>query len=358
MSDSAGSFTYQEIMSQQVLWSEAIKVFQKNADAIKTLYANQAYDCILLTGCGSTYYLALAGAALIQQFAGIPAQAYPASEIALFPKRVFVPGRKYLLAAISRSGETTETLAAVRSFREQTQNPVVAVTCASESALATRADLTFAVDAVQEQSVAQTRSFNSMLIIVQALAAWLGGAADLDALNSLEPALAGVFASHHALMRQLGEDPQIERFYFLGSGALYGIASEAMLKMKEMSLSYSEAFHFLEFRHGPMSMVNDRTLVVGLLSDEAREQELSVLHDMQRHGAAILAISEDDAADSVMPFHNVSLKSGLPNWARPVLYLPLLQLMAYYHALARNQNPDKPANLAFVISLNDLMISQ
>lgn len=340
------------------MWSEAVKAFQKNADKLKALYANEAYDCVLLTGCGSTYYLALAGAALVQQCAGVTAQAYPASEIALLPQRVFVPNKKYLLIAISRSGETTETIAAVRSFREHAQTPVVAVTCASESALATSADLTFAIDAAQETSVAQTRSFNSMLIVVQAIAASLAGTAEVDTLNPLESVLSAIFENHHTLVRQLGEDQQIERFYFLGSGSLYGIASEAMLKMKEMSLSYSEAFHFLEFRHGPMSMVNDRTLIVGLLSDEALQQELSVLRDMHGRGAAILAISEDDLASDAADFHSVSLRTGLPGWARPVLYLPLLQLMAYYRALSRNQNPDQPANLEFVISLNNLMISQ
>lgn len=356
MSIRAGNFTYQEIMSQQTIWREAVRTFRANADRLKALYAKEAIDGVLVTGCGSTYYLALTGAALIQQFAGITAQAYPASEIALLPERIFVPNRKYLLIAVSRSGETTETIAAVRTFRKHTQNPVIAVTCAGESALAASADLTFAVNAAQETSVAQTRSFNSMLIIIQAASAMLGGAASLDALDALESLLAEIFEQHHTLVRQIGEDPQFERFYFLGSGTLYGIASEAMLKMKEMSLSYSEAFHFLEFRHGPMSMVNDRTLVVGLLSDEAFQQELSVLMDMHQRGARILALSEGQFASALT--YNVSLQSGLPNWVRPVLYLPLLQLMAYYRALSRNQDPDHPANLEFVISLNNMMISQ
>lgn len=358
MSVRAGNFTYQEIMSQQSMWSEAVHVFQKNAEQLKAIYTEAAFDSVLLTGCGSTYYLALTGAAMIQQFMGVTAQAYPASEIALLPERVFVPGRRYLLIAISRSGETTETLAAVRSFREHTQQPVIAVTCASESALGTSADLTFAVDAAQETSVAQTRSFASMLIVVQGIVASLANADQLDALSLLESQIADVFKNYHALARQLGEDRQIERFYFLGSGILYGIANEAMLKMKEMSLSYSEAFHFLEFRHGPMSMVNGQTLIIGLLSDDAWQQELSVLHDMRQRGATILAISEDKLAGDAPTFHGVSLKSSLPSWARTVLYLPLLQLMAYYRALSRDQNPDIPANLEFVISLNDSMISQ
>ena len=116
-----------------------------------------------------------------------------------------------------------------------------------------------------------------------------------------------------------------------------GVASEAMLKMKEMSLSYSEAFHFLEFRHGPMSMVNDHTLVVGLIGEEAAAQEIAVLRNMKARGAQILALTENDHAMNEWA-HVVHLDSMLPSWARPVTYMPVLQLMAYYRALSNGQN--------------------
>jgi glucosamine--fructose-6-phosphate aminotransferase (isomerizing) len=89
-----------------------------------------------------------------------------------------------------------------------------------------------------------------------------------------------------ALTRQMGEDLNLERFYFLGSGLRYGLASEVSLKMKEMSLSHSEPFPFLEFRHGPMSMVNERTLLIGLLSERNQAQEQAVLDEMQARGGA------------------------------------------------------------------------
>lgn len=355
MTLNAGSFTLKEIMSQPLVWSKAVESFQLNLDKLKALLVTDRFDSVLLTGCGSTYYLALSGAALIQQVTGISAQAYPASEIALFPNRVFLPKKKYLLVAISRSGETTETLSALRVFREQTNSSVVAITCASQSSLGLAADLTLAIDAAQEESIAQTRSFTCMLIVVEAFAAFLANSQDLDKLSLLGTVIADVLDNYHPLARQLGENPRIERFFFLGSGTLYGIANEAMLKMKEMSLSYSEAYHVLEFRHGPMSMVDDGSLVIGLLSEESLPQELGVLREMRQRGAKVLAISESDSLDSDNDTYTIRLTTGLPPWARVVVYLPVLQLMAYYHALSRNQNPDQPANLEFVISLNDLM---
>lgn len=356
LTDQHGVHTYAEITSQPTIWDKAIAAFQRQADALKTLWSQGGYDRVLFTGCGSTHYLSLAGAALFQQFTGINARAYPASEIALLPDFVFLPKSKPLLITISRSGETTETIEAMRVFRERTGSPVVAVTCASASTLARAADIAFNIDEAQETSLAQTRSFACMLIVVEAITASLAGRSDLDVLAKLTPAVTRLLHDYHDLARKLGEDRQIERFFFLGSGALYGIACEGMLKMKEMSLSYSEAFHVLEFRHGPMSMVNEHALVVGLISEEAHPQEIAVLRQMRQRGAQILALAESEyAPELALETHFVQLGSNVPTWARPVVYLPVLQLMAYYRALSNGQNPDLPANLEFVISLDKSM---
>lgn len=356
MNKEVGAYSIAEITSQPTVWRQTVTTFQQRAGAFQAFYSSRRFDRILLTGCGSTYYLAQAGAALFQQFVGVNASAYPASEIALMPDRVFVPNTTPLLIAVSRSGETTETIAAVRVFRERTHNPVVAITCDPNSQLAAAADFAVVIPEAQEQSLAQTRSFTSMLIVVQAMAALLNGREDLGALAPLGENAAVLMDNYNDLARTLGMDQRIERFFFLGSGPLYGIACEAMLKMKEMSLSYSEAYHVLEFRHGPMAMVNDRALVVGLLSEEAYAQEAAVLNEMRGRGAQILAIgAHDNRAELDSAVHVVKVDSTLPRWARPVTYLPVLQLMAYYRALSNGQDPDRPANLTFVISLDQAM---
>ena len=141
------------------------------------------------------------------------------------------------------------------------------------------------------------------------------------------------------MARALGEDGAISKFFFLGSGALYGIACEAMLKMKEMSLSYSEAYHTLEFRHGPMSMVGEDSLVIGLISPEAARPEIRALDEMADMGAAVIAI----ARTRVENHRHVGLPADLPSWSMPVLYLPLLQLLAYHRAMLNGCDPDQPA---------------
>ncbi len=348
-----GTHTYSEIMSQPQVWTQTLEAFERKApalDALRDLPLTQA----LFIGCGSTHYLSMTGAALYQTLTNSSGVTQPSSAPVLFPDLVFVSPFETLLVAVSRSGTTTETVAAVKAFRERTagKGRVVVITCDEDTPLGQTADLCLAASAAQEQSVAQTRSFSSMLVLAQAMAAHLAGK-QTDVLGALPAALERLFADHHNLARTLGEDTGIERFFFLGSGLLHGIACEAMLKMKEMSLSYSEAFHMLEFRHGPMSMVDEKTLIVGLVSAPAYKQELSVLRQMQGYGARILAIAEEAPAGDFDGWADmVALRSGLPEWARPALYLPLLQLLGYYRAMSRGQNPDRPAKLDAVVSLD------
>jgi len=274
----------------------------------------------------------------------VSARACPSSEVVLFSEQVLPDPRQTLLVAISRSGTTTETLVAVDRFRRIGGRAVWAVTCYPDSPLAQAADLVLPAEAAQEQSVAQTRSFASMLVLVQATAAAVAGLdpAPLAALPELGREL---LAQTAPLAQAWGGEREVDRFFFLGSGPQYGLANEAMLKMKEMSLSHSEAFHFLEFRHGPMSLVNGQSLVVGLLSQAAYVHEQRVMAEMSALGAATLALGPGAAHVPLGDEH-------IPAWAMPVLYLPPLQLMAYHQAIARGLDPDRPRHLESVVYLD------
>jgi len=306
---------------------------------------------ILVVGCGSTHYLAQTAATILTHCTHTPAHALPSSELWLFPYTA-PPGRTLLLT-ISRSGTTTETLRAMERFREICEGSVLAITCHPESPLSQQADFTLATLAGQEQSIAQTRSFTSMLLLAQALAATL--ARDdgmLRSLHRLPDVLDDLVTRLADLPQRLGTNLDIDRIFFLGGGPLYGLANEAMLKMKEISLSYAEAYHSLEFRHGPMSMANERTLVVGLLSNTGLAEELCVLKDMKGFNARTLALIEDSSAlCGWRADHIVELRSGLNEWERVPLFLPMLQLMAYHRALAKGLNPDRPNNLTAVVEL-------
>ena len=150
--------------------------------------------------------------------------------------------------------------------------------------------------------------------------------------------------NYASLAAELGCDPSLERFYWLGSGARHGLACELSLKMKEMSLTHSEPFHFMEFRHGPKSMVTPQALVVGLRSSHSSAHEMAVLQDVRTLGGRVLDMAEDGS--------DVRFVSGLAEAVRDVLYLPVGQLIAFERSLSKGLNPDRPTNLDTVVKLS------
>lgn len=330
--------TYREIKSQTEAWAQALDL-TRSAQLPKA----ENYDQVIFTGCGSTYYLSLASAALYQELTGRVARAIPGGELLLNTKTILA-NQKFLLAAISRSGTTTETVKAVEKFKENKNGDVLVISNYDE-ALSQLADVNIVIPKGQEESVAQTRSFASMYIAATGFAVRMAGRNDLlDRMPSLPETGERLIHDFEAAARQLGENLDFDRFYFLGSGIQYGLACEVNLKMKEMTLTHSEPFHFLEFRHGPMSMVNKKAVVVGLVSGSNFSHEKAVLSDMQALGGKTVALGESGV--------DIAFNSGIPESVRGVLYLPVVQLMAFYRSLAKGLNPDRPNNLSAVIKLD------
>lgn len=331
--------TYNEIRSQTEAWAQALEV--TNASDLPQA---ADYDQVLFTGCGSTYYLSLAAAALYQELTGRSARAIPGGELLLNPQTALIANGKTLLVAVSRSGTTTETVKAVERFKNEQRGEVVVISNYNQ-VLSRLADVNLVIDKGQERSVAQTRSFASMYVAATAFAAKMAGRADLaDAMGRLPEVGNAVLDEYEAYARAVGENLAFDRFYFLGSGSRYGLACEVTLKMKEMTLTHSEPFHFLEFRHGPMSMVNEKAVVVGMLSDANRSHEAKVLSEMKGLGGTVASLGELEA--------DVCFESHLPESVRGVLYLPIAQLMAFHRSLAKGLNPDRPANLSAVVTLD------
>lgn len=338
-----GQFTQQEIYSQPEAWQDALAVIGKLSNKLRSILSDD-YAQIVFTGCGSTYYLSLSAAALFQEMTGRAARAVPAGELFLNP-RVSLTNGKTLLVAVSRSGSTTETVRAVEQFKKEKRGPVIVITNYGDQPLAPLADVPVIIEKGQEQSVAQTRSFASMYVAATAIAALAANREDLrKSMDGLPDYGDKLIARYDSLARGIGEDMNKDRFYFLGSGIRYGLACEVNLKMKEMTLTHSEPFHFLEFRHGPMSMVNKNAVVVGMMSDANRKHEAKVLSEMKPLGGTVLSLGEAES--------DVSFNSQVPEQVRGVLYLPVLQLMAYDRSLAKGLNPDRPTNLTAVVMLD------
>jgi glucosamine--fructose-6-phosphate aminotransferase (isomerizing) len=338
-----GQHTLAEITSQPEIWQDALRVYAEQAQKLRALWDAGRFEQVVLTGCGSTYYAALIGAALIQAQTGVPGRALSASELMLAPQVHFKPGMPTLLIMVSREGKTRETIEAARQFRAHGRGVTLAVTCTSESVLAEEADVVLAVDTAREISRAQTRSFSSMTLLLQALALTFAGRDAVALLAELPAHLARLLRRYEPLARELGAAPDIQQFMFLGSGALYGMACEAMLKAMETTLLPGMAFHVLESMHGPLYVTTDRTLVGIMVQDELYAEEIRALAEAQKRGARCLLVMDQPPASPVEESVSlIALETGLPIEARAILYLPLLQLLIYHQSVNRGLNPDRP----------------
>ena len=347
-----GHFTRQEIFSQPEAWTAALKDLDQSRQDILDFTVRHGFENIIFTGCGSTYYLSLAAAALTQEMTGLACRAFPASELWLYPGSSFTTG-KTLLVAVSRSGETTETLRACQSFLDGKRGTLLTLSCCGDMPLAKMGGLNLVLPSGQEQSVAQTRAFSTLYLGTVALACLWAGRDELFASLSKIPEVGGrVLKTYYSLATELGRDAGLDRFFWLGSGPRQGLACELSLKMKEMSLSHSEPFHFMEFRHGPKSMVTSSALTIGLCSMVNGHQESSVLDDVKALGGRVLAISETGLGSSSRSVkQEVRFGSGLDEAIRNVLYLPVGQLIAFERSLSKGLNPDRPTNLDSVVKL-------
>jgi glucosamine--fructose-6-phosphate aminotransferase (isomerizing) len=338
-----GHYTRNEIFSQPEAWSAGLDIMKGYQSSILGLQPIRDYAQILYTGCGSTYYLALAAASLTQELTGLSSRAFPASELWLYPRSSY-GNRKTMLVAVSRSGETTETLMACEAFREEKRGDLLTLSCYGDMPLAKMGTVNLVLPSGQEQSVAQTRAFSTLYLATTVLAGlWAGRNDVFNALARLPEAGVRLLSNYSPLAAEVGRDSSVDRFYWLGSGSRYGLAAELSLKMKEMSLSHSEPFHFLEFRHGPKSMVTRSSFIVGLQSSINGPHEAAVLKDVGALGGRILDIAETDS--------RIHFDSGLDETLYNVLYLPIGQLIAFERALSKNLDPDCPTNLDTVVKL-------
>jgi len=340
------SHTETEILSQTEAWAQALETVSNQSKAVNALFQRN-FEQVIFTGCGSTYYLSVAAAALYRFLTGRSAQAAPAGDLLLNPQVYLPRNARTLLVAVSRSGATTETLRAIDRFRSLTEGAVLTISNYEHTPMASQGDLALVIPKGQEQSAAQTRSFASMYVAACGLCALAAGRLDLlEAMHQLPEIGQRLITQFGPAARAEGADLNISRIYFLGSGLLFGLACEVNLKMKEMTLTDSEPFHFLEFRHGPMSMVTPQTLLIGLLSESNLRHERQVLDEMALLGGRVFSLGDSQA--------DVTIESRLPEAVRGVLYLPALQLMALERAYTKNLDPDHPANLTSVIHLDTL----
>ena len=308
----------------------------------------------LFVGCGTSFYLAEAAAVSWTLLTQQPARAIPASEILLFPELLTTAGTQTQAVVISRSGRTSEAVRAAKVLSEDLRIPTLGVTCAANSKLDEICSESIVLAAADEKSTVMTRSFTSMLLSLQLLAARRAG--KLQFIKHLEamaqrfaPRIRVIAGQLEAFVRKQAFDDYV----FLGQGPFHGIAREAALKVMEMSCSHSQFFHTLEFRHGPKAIVTPATCLTFFVSETGQKEEVEVLSEMKELGGVTIAIC-NRAGDAVREASDLVVETNLDEpelaWLAP--FTVPCQLLGFFTGLRKGLNPDEPKNLTRVVILD------
>jgi len=352
MPTTPGAHTLSEILSEPQCWADCLPALQKSGEIEAALERLPPRSDWLFIGCGSSFYIAQAAASSWTALTGQRARAVPASELLLFPSLVtFVPPCQPVL--ISRSGHTSEVLKAAEYLKSKENVHTLAITCVEGQPLEQISTATLHMLAADEQSMVMTRSFTSMLLGLQGLAATVGKKSDfLESLKKLPSLAQTALDPLPSRVRKFANEHDFADYVFLGQGPFYAVASESMLKVKEMSCSYAQCFHTLEFRHGPKSIVSPETLVTFLLSESGYQAECEVLEEVKGLGGTTVVITNraGDAARRAADFL-VELNLDVPEYARLTTYLLPGQLLGLFTGLKKGFDPDRPRNLSRAVVL-------
>ncbi|EFL25919.1 glutamine-fructose-6-phosphate transaminase (isomerizing) [Streptomyces himastatinicus ATCC 53653] len=303
---------------------------------------------VKILGCGSAYHTGLIGAQLIEELARIPADAEPASEFR-YRNPVVDPDTLYI--AVSQSGETYDTLAAVQELKRKGAR-VLGVVNVVGSAIARETDGGVYVHAGPEVCVVSTKCFTNTAVAFALLALHLGRIRDLSVadgkriiagLRKLPEQISEVLRGEEEIKKLAAEYANAKSMMFVGRVRGYPVAREASLKLKEVSYVHAEAYPASELKHGPLALIEPEVPTVAVLpDDDLLEKNRATLEEIKARSGRILAVAhqEQEKADHtiVVPRNEVELD--------PILMGIPLQLLAYHTALALGRDIDKPRNLA------------
>jgi glucosamine--fructose-6-phosphate aminotransferase (isomerizing) len=312
------------------------------------------FDQILILACGTSYYSACVAKYWLEELAGIPTQVEIASE---YRYRTSVPNPDTLIVVVSQSGETADTLAALRHAQALGHQYTLAICNVASSAMVRETHWNFLTKAGTEIGVASTKAFTTQLVALYLLAVSLAKRAGKVSLEKEKALLRELRHLPKALHAVLALEPQImawstafakcENALFLGRGMHYPIALEGALKLKEISYIHAEAYPAGELKHGPLALVTERMPVVTVApKDDLLEKLKSNMQEVKARGGKLYVFADQNTdITSSEGINVIRLPEHYGNLS-PILHVVPLQLLAYHTACALGTDVDKPRNLA------------
>jgi glutamine---fructose-6-phosphate transaminase (isomerizing) len=312
----------------------------------------ESIGSVLILACGTSYYAGLVARQWIEQLAGIRCNVEIASE---YRYRTSVPDPKTLVVVISQSGETADTLSALKHAQSLGQTASLAICNVASSALMRMTRLQFLTHAGVEIGVASTKAFTTQLtglfLLALTVAKVRGRLQDeslhMKALRHLPTALGAVLALEPQIIAWAERFAKKEHALFLGRGLHYPIALEGALKLKEISYIHAEAYPAGELKHGPLALVTAEMPVVTVAPNDSLLEKLkSNMQEVRARGGELYVFADADTRIAPSSGVNVIRLSEHYGLLSPILHVVPLQLLAYHTALVRGTDVDKPRNLA------------
>ena len=314
----------------------------------------QQIESVLILACGTSYYSGCTAKYWIESIAKVPCQVEVASE---YRYRDSVPNPNTLVVTISQSGETADTLAALRHAQGLGMAHTLTICNVATSAMVRECSLAYVTRAGVEIGVASTKAFTTQLaglfLLTLCLAQAKGRLSEaeelrhLKAMRHLPAALQAVLALEPQIMAWAEDFAQRENALFLGRGLHYPIALEGALKLKEISYIHAEAYPAGELKHGPLALVTSAMPVVTIAPNDALLEKLkSNMHEVRARGGVLYVLADGDTRiESSDGLHVIHMPEHYGELS-PLLHVVPMQLLAYHTACARGTDVDKPRNLA------------
>lgn len=317
----------------------------------------RAVDKVFVIACGTSYHAAMMAKYAIERWTRLPVEIDIASE---FRYRDPILDARSLVIGISQSGETIDTLAAVRYAKAQGAN-VIGVSNVVDSALARESDAVLYTRAGLEIGVAATKTFTTQLVAMQLLALYLAqvrGTLDSGAIELLVkdmlllPGQVGEVLARSDDIKQLADElADVRDYFFLGRSGDFPVAMEGALKLKEIAYVRAEGYAAGEMKHGPIALIEEGVVVVGVVTDShIRTKTISNLEEVKARSGTIVLVAEEGDDVAEVADHVIRVPAG-PDLLCTVTAVVPLQLLAYHLASARGLDVDKPRNLAKTVTV-------
>lgn len=337
--------TEKEIFNQYEALKKTYKYFMKKVAAIKRLKENHEFDSITFIGSGSSYCLSQSGEISTKIYLGIPANSLAAGDLMLNFTHYDNFIRNTLLVVSTRSGSTSEVVLAVKKAKDKFGVPCISICAREESELSKIVDLSLEIPWTFDESVCQTRTVTNLYTANLLL---LGIMADNQLLiNEIKDAIDNgdkYISQYTDPLKKIAQSTSWERVVVLADSELQGIAKEGALAFKEICRVPSNYHHILDVRHGPMVLIDEKTLVILAFSPYELSYQADLISDLKEKGAQVLTVGSQEENNTIADLH-ITIPPFQNYGVRGIPFIFVPQSIAYFKAISKEINPDVPQGL-------------